>query len=850
MTDEKTNNLEIGHSLGHYRIMKKLGAGGMGEVYLAEDTRLHRKVAFKVLPENIAADKERLRRFEQEARAASTLNHPNILTVYEFGFETDIHFLATELIEGETLRETMGGGELSLMDTLNIGEQTAFALSAAHAAGIVHRDIKPENIMIRLDGIVKVLDFGLAKLIEKKEVSPDTETETRPLVKTNAGVVMGTVAYMSPEQARGKDTDARTDVWSLGVVLYEMASGKLPFAGETMSDVIASILKSEPPLLLHYVSDVPNDLEKIVGKSLRKNRDERYQNIKDLQIDLKDLRQDLEFEAKLERSVTPNKNRPNSLDKTHEAQTQILETDKPTGATEAAISTKDEIEHPSSSAEYVAREIKQHKRGFLTVLSILLMVAVGLGYWFYANHSASTDAKQINSIAILPFENGSGDANLDYLSDGLSESLIDKLSQLPQLKVIARSSSFKYRGANIDVQDVANKLGVQAIVMGRVVRVGDNLTVRVEMIDASANRQLWSEQYQRQAADLISVQQEIAQTASEKLRLRLSGAQEQQLTKRETVNPQAYELVLKGNFYLNKGGTENQKKASEYYQQAIAVDPNYALAYAELSSSYNRLAVNSLVDPKEFLPKAKAAARKALELDENLPNAHLMLAILYKNAWDWAAAEAEYKRALELSPNLGRAHSNYSIYLSLIGRHDEAIAEVKRARELDPLSLLINANVGNRLTTARRYDEAIEVLQKTLELDPNYDFAYVQLGYAYAGKGMYREAITAYQNGMRFGDKTSSTQIYLGASYAQAGERGKAQEILKQLQTGEQRVSPSELSILYTALGDKEAAFQSLEKAFAEHDLQLQYLKVESSLDDLRDDPRFQELLRKVGFPQ
>ncbi|MDQ3061904.1 MAG: protein kinase [Acidobacteriota bacterium] len=842
--------LKGGQQLSHYKILSAIGAGGMGEVYLADDSRLHRKVALKLLPKNIAEDKDRLRRFEQEARAASALNHPNILTVHEFGVENGVHFLATEFVEGETLREKINSDELNLTDTLNIAEQTAFALSAAHITGIVHRDLKPENIMIRSDGIVKVLDFGLAKLIEKKEVSPDAETETRPLVKTNPGVVMGTIAYMSPEQARGKDTDARTDVWSLGVLIYEMVCGKLPFAGETMSDVIASILKSEPPLLSHYISDVPNDLEKIVGKSLRKNRDERYQNIKDLQIDLKDLRQDLEFEAKLERSVAPNKNRVKTLDKNREAQTQILETDKPTGTTEAAISTKDEIAHPSSSAEYVAHEIKQHKRGFLAALSILILVVVGFGYWFYANRSASTDVKQINSIAILPFENGSGDASLDYLSDGLSESLIDKLSQLSQLKVIARNSSFKYRGANIDIQDVANKLGVQTIVMGRVVRAGDNLTVRVEMIDASENRQLWSEQYQRQAADLISVQQEIAQTASEKLRLRLSGAQEQQLAKRETVNPQAYELVLKGNFYLNKGGTENQKKANNYYQQAIAIDPNYALAYAELSSSYNRLAVNSLVDPKEFLPKAKAAARKALELDENLPNAHLVIAVLYKNDWDWAASEAEYKRALELNPNLGRAHSNYSVYLSLIGRHDEAIAEVKCARELDPLSLLINVNVGNRLTTARRYDEAIDALQKTLELDPSYDFTYVQLGYTYAGKGMYREAITAYQNGMRLGDKTSSTQIYLGASYAQAGMRGKAQEILKQLQTGEQRVSPSELSILYTALGDKEAAFQSLEKAFAEHDLQLQYLKVESSLDDLRNDPRFQDLMRRVGLPQ
>jgi len=369
------------------------------------------------------------------------------------------------------------------------------------------------------------------------------------------------------------------------------------------------------------------------------------------------------------------------------------------------------------------------------------------------------------------------------------------------------------------------------------------------MIDAGENRQLWSEQYNRKAADALLVQQEIAQTASEKLRLKLSGAQEQQLEKRETVNPQAYEMVLKGNFYENKGGTDNQKKANEYYQQAIAIDPNYALAYAQLSASYNELAFNGIVDPKEFTPKAVAAARKALELDKNLADAHLALANLSLNAWDWAVAEAEYKRALELNPNLGDAHWGYSGYLIRIGRYDEAIAEVKRSRELDPLSLNNNAGVGYVLFFARRYDEAIAALQKTLEIDPNYDIPYVSLGYTYAGKGMHREAITAYQNAIRLGAEGSSMQIFLGASYAQAGERGKAQEILKQLQASKEYVSPGELAILYGALEDKEAAFQSLEIAYTEHDLQLQFLKSDPAFDPLRSDPRFQNLLRRMNFP-
>jgi len=820
----------------------------MGEVYVAEDTRLHRKVAFKVLPENIAADKERLQRFEQEARAASTLNHPNILTVYEFGFERGVHFLAAELIEGETLREKINSGELSLSEALNTAEQTAFALSAAHAAGIIHRDLKPENIMLRLDGVVKVLDFGLAKLIEKKEVSPDTEAETRALVKTNPGVVMGTVAYMSPEQARAKDTDARTDVWSLGVLIYEMVSGKLPFVGETSNDFIASILKSEPTLLSHYVSGIPHDLERIVGKALRKNRDERYQNIKDLQIDLKDLRQELEFEARLERSVAPNKDGAQTNNENREPQTQILQDAKPTDATEAAIQTKDAIAHPSSSAGYVVNEIKQRRRGIFAALSILILVAAGLGYWFYANQTVSTDAKQINSIAVLPFENGSGDASLDYLSDGLSESVIDRLSQLPQLKVIARSSSFKYRGKDIDVQEVANKLGVGAIVMGRVVWVGDNLTVRVEMIDAKENRQLWSEQYNRKASDVLAVQQEIAQAASEKLRLKLSGAQEQRLAELDTVNPQAYELLLKGRYYANTPGAGNWKKAFEYYEQAIAVDPDYALAYAELSQRYRLGINNSLLDPKEFAPKATAAARKALELDGNLAEAHLAKANILRDAWDWAAAEAEYKRAIGLNTNLGVAHRGYSGYLNNVGRHDEAIAEAKRGKELDPLTLGSSVGVALSFYHARRYDDAIEASRRTLEIAKTW--GHTLLGYAYAGKGMYKEAIASYQEAIREGNPSPSVQIYLGAASARAGERAKAQVILKQLESSKEYVSPGELAILYGALGHKDGAFQSLEKGFAEHDLQLQYLKSDPAFDPLRSDPRFADLLRRVGLPQ
>jgi len=509
--------------------------------------------------------------------------------------------------------------------------------------------------------------------------------------------------------------------------------------------------------------------------------------------------------------------------------------------------TTERPKYPTNSESPAAGSARSKKMYWaLAPLGVAIILASVFGYRYFS--SGSTD--QINSIAVLPFENGSGDANLDYLSDGLSESLIDKLSQLPQLKVIARNSSFKYRGANVDISDAANKLGVRAIVMGKIMRVGDNLSVRVEMIDAQENRQLWSEQYNRKQSDLLSIQQEITQTASEKLRLKLSGAQEQQLTKRETVNPQAYELLLKGRYYNSKGGTDNEKKAVEYLEQAVAVDPNYALAHAELSMRYINLAANSLADPKVYTPKAESAARKALELDENLADAHLAISRIYVARWQWHEAETERKRAIELDPNNAQTHSRYAQLLSLLGRHDEAIAEAKRAKELDPLAPLIAQTLGYRLHHARRYDEAIAELKKVLESDPNLDYVYYILGYAYAGKGQFKEAVAAYQEAIRLGDKSPSTQIYLGAAYAQAGERGKAQEILKQLQSTKEYVSPGELAILYGALGDKEAAFQSLEKAYAEHDLQLQFLKVDPAFDPLRDDPRYTDLIRRVGLPQ
>ena len=482
------------------------------------------------------------------------------------------------------------------------------------------------------------------------------------------------------------------------------------------------------------------------------------------------------------------------------------------------------------------------KSRWAIVASILIVFCAVMIYWLLARPTP------IKSIAVLPFENGSGDANLDYLSDGLSESVIDRLSQLPQLKVIARRSSFKYRGQNLDLKEIANALGVKAIITGRVVQRGDSLIVRVEIIDTGENRQLWSEQFTRKATDAIAVQQEVAQSVSKQLHLKLSGTQAEKLTKQDKVDWQAYELLLKGRIYQINRGTESSKKAIEFYRQAIAIDPNYALAYAFLSDCYWWLIGPGVLDPKEFTPKAQAAAQKALELDPNLAEGHLAMANLHMNDWKWAAAETEYKRAIESNPNFVMARSNYSAYLSIIGRHDEAIAEAQRTKELDPLTLQTHVTVAYTLAQARRYDEAIAEFKNILDVDKNYVAAYVWLAWAYSGKGMYQEALDIHQEINRLGDNNSSQQIYLGAAYALAGKREKALDILKQLETSKEYVSPGELPVLLVALGEHEKAFASFEKAYAAHDLQLQYLKVDPSFDPLREDPRFADLLRRVGL--
>ena len=811
-----------GHEIDNYRIIRRLGSGGMGEVYLADDTKLHRKVALKLLPPQFTVDIDRVRRFEQESRAASALNHPNIVTIYEIGDSGTTRFIATEFIDGVTLRERLTAGDMTLHELLDVAAQVAAALAAAHEAGIVHRDIKPDNIMLRHDGFVKVLDFGLAKL-----TTSSSEIANAPF-NTTPGILIGTAQYMSPEQARGEDMDYRTDIWSLGVVLYEMLTNRLPFEGETRSHSIVAIIEHDPPPLSRYV-EVPAELELIVTKTLSKRRDDRYQSATELATELKTLMQELEVEAHLERIKHPNDNA--KLTRTSPATT--LPTLQP---------------RQTNSGNYELDKVKlQMAPAWLTVVGLMVGI-LSVGTYLYVRKTPPADNnKSISSIAVIPFVNASNDLSVEYLSDGLSESLINSLSQIPELKVTARSSSFKYKGKEFDQKEVAKALGVEAILTGRVLQHSDKLVVNVELINAQDATQLWGEQYNRNASDLLAVQDEISYKILEALRLHLTPVEQQRLAKPQTANLEAYELLLKGRFYWSKGTTENQKKAIELFKQAIAVDPDYALAHAELSLGYNALVNANVLEQKEFIPKAEAAAHKAIALDENLVEAHLALAVIKTNAWEWENAERELKRAIELNPNLALAHRNYTFFLMIQGRYEEAAAEAKRVRELDPLWTGNNNVTVYGLMLAGQKDEALKAAKKMLEFSGADPYVHVLIGQVYTSKGQHREALSEFQEVLRLGDDSPDMQVYLGAAYARAGMVKKARSILKELESGKQPIAPAALAIVYSALGEKEQAFALLERAFAAHDQQLIWLGLEAGFEPLRDDPRFDDLMRRVG---
>ena len=822
-----------GQQFGRYCVERKLGAGGAGEVFLARDTELERFVALKILSAEFSGNPDHIRRFLQEARAASALNHPNILTIYESGQIENMRFIAAEFVEGETLRESLRRGQLDSNEIFDIFSQTAAALNAAHCAGIVHRDIKPENIMIRADGLVKVLDFGLAKLLlrrgekekrRKGEKEPISSSPLPPFSSstflTTPGLVMGTVAYMSPEQARGLPTDERTDVWSFGVCLSETVFGVQPFAGDTISDQIAAILKSEP-----QTGNAPLELHRIIEKCLEKKVENRYQTINDFLEDVKNFYQKSDFSFAQNKTISAN--------------------GKQTRRNISASPT-------ASSAEYIVSEIKKYKFFTLTA-TIIVSVALGLILYF-AVFSSFFSAKQFHSIAVLPFKNESGDADGEYLSDGLSESLINKFSQVPQLKVATRSSAFQFKDKPADVREIADKLNVEAIVNGRLIKRGDDLQISVELINAADNTQIWGETYRRKVADAQNIQEEIARIVLQKLQINPTNVEVQNFNSPITNNGQAYQLYLNGVFFRRKNGVENVKKAIEYQNQAIALDPNFAMAYAELGFNYYIFVTVGAADSQTGLPPARQAIEKALSLNESLAEAHDINATLKAVEFDWTGAEAEIRRAIELNPNLASAHTYYAELLSVTTRFDDALREIRRARELDPLRINLVNYEAEILFRARRYDNALATYESGNPEAVNETFALINRARVAAAKNRYSEAIALLQKSLGK-DETTKGLVHLGSIYALNGERKQALAVLERLKDldrfkkePDKYVSPAELSILYAALGMREPAFESLERAFAERDFLLPLINIEPEYDSLRDDPRFSNLLRRINF--
>ncbi len=756
--------------MGPYQILAPIGAGGMGEVYRARDTRLDRDVAIKVLPEHLAQNPEALARFEREAKAVAALSHPNILAIHDVGNEGGIRYAVMELLEGETLRSRLERSAPAWRKSVEIGAILADGLAAAHSKDIVHRDLKPENIFLTSDGRVKILDFGLARWQPRRTDSDESPTESQ------GRTILGTVGYMSPEQARGVSADATSDIFSLGCVLYEMLAGRRAFGRSTPTDTLAAILKDDPPPIAESGKSIPPDLDRIVARCLEKNPQQRFHSAHDLAFALR------------------------------------------------------AVDSPA-----VART---PRRWLAPSLAALLLAGLAAGVYVVRSRPA------VDSLAVLPFANASGDPSTEYLSDGITENLTNSLSQLAGLRVAARSLAFRHKGRGVDPQKAGRDLGVGVVLTGRVVQRGDSLNIQADLMTVADGAQLWGRQYDRKLSDILEVQEQIAREVTEKLRLRPASA------RRSTENTEAYQLYLKGRYLWNRRTEQTLRRAVEYFQQAIEKDANYAQAWAGLADCYAVFTNYSVEPPREAGPKALAAATRAIQLDESLAEAHTSLAMTKTKEWDWAGAEREFQRATQLNPNYPTTHHWYGIVLSATGRADQDVASVRRAQQLDPLSMVIGGGVGFELYWARRYDEAIVQIRKALEMDPNFGRAHWYLGLPLEQKGLYQEAIAEFQQALRLMGGDPSVIGGLGHAYAVSGNRAEANRRLQELKdlSKQRYVAPFETALVYTGLGDKERAFEWLEKAYEDRSWGMVRLKVDPRLDPLRSDRRFTGLLRRMNL--